>query len=829
MENKINFGIDLGTTNSVICKFVKGTVETFRNPDGFGETLPSIVGFKNERILVGKQARSYAERDPRNVVSRFKRKMGTAETFHINSLKQIKTPIELSAYVLKELKNFVHSGETVSAAVITIPASFDIVQSNATKEAGLQAGFRQVELLQEPIAASLAYANKNKEKQLTEGQWLVYDLGGGTFDAALVRIKNGELKVVDHEGNNFLGGTDFDDLIVEKIILPYLQKETRLEIDFHQDFRSAAGRFNQLYATLLHRAEDAKITLSAKTSADIEFDFRGEDFDDEIVLTITRSEFESVIKDLIDDTARLMQTILTRNSLTPGDAQFVLLVGGSTYIPFVRKRIEELIEIPINLDIDPTTAVAVGAAYYAGTKDLSTDTETVRQSVKPASLAVKMSYAQNTNEDEELFAAKITGAVENLFYRITRDDGGFDTGLKKLSERISEDLPLVKDHYNYFKFSVFDAYNDQVETNAPAIAIAQGKYGIAGQPLPQDVCLELDDLDFEEATKLELIFAKNATLPLKKQISKTVSKSIAEDVSENILIKVLEGPVYALPAANKPIGTLIIKRKDLSRDLVKGADIDLTFNLSESRILTISAYIPMTDQTFTQAYEEQQREVDVHHLQTEVSELSYKIKQEIETAETNDDWEAHRQLTALEKEAEDLYDVSSKLAEDDSSDARYQIEDKKRRIAQEVDGATKDKRLAQARTNYFEQKERCQNVTAADGTDEEKQMFAEIVGQEPIFLNSTNHLKIEERSELLNQLRLRILWRTPEFLLNTFSWFENNSHTLNKPEVAAGLIFKGKQARDEEDWDKLSDVNDSLFNLLPEKEKEKTRGIIGIA
>jgi molecular chaperone DnaK len=130
-----------------------------QHPIGFKETLPSVVAFRNDRIMVGDSARTYAEKDARSVASRFKRKMGTTETFKIKSLGGSKTPTELSAFVLKELKVFVQTGETVEAAVITIPASFDTLQSNATKESGYQAGFKHVVLLQEPIAASLAYAN----------------------------------------------------------------------------------------------------------------------------------------------------------------------------------------------------------------------------------------------------------------------------------------------------------------------------------------------------------------------------------------------------------------------------------------------------------------------------------------------------------------------------------------------------------------------------------------------------------------------------------------------------------------------------------------------
>jgi molecular chaperone DnaK len=210
MSKMINFAIDLGTTNSLVAKFNTGEVEVFRNPNGFKETLPSVVGFRNDRILVGEKAKTYLEKDPQNVVSRFKRTMGTTESSRIKSLGQSKTPVELSAFVLKELKTFIHTGEVPEAVVITVPASFDMVQSNATKEAGFAAGFRQVVLFQEPIAASLAYANKEKGVDLKNSQWIVYDFGGGTFDVALVRIAEGELKVVDHEGDNNLGGMDFD-------------------------------------------------------------------------------------------------------------------------------------------------------------------------------------------------------------------------------------------------------------------------------------------------------------------------------------------------------------------------------------------------------------------------------------------------------------------------------------------------------------------------------------------------------------------------------------------------------------------------------------------
>ncbi len=192
------------------------------------------------------------------------------------------------------------------------------------------AGFKQVILLQEPIAASLAYANKHKEKDLENGQWLVYDLGGGTFDVALIKIKDGEMKVLDHEGDNFLGGADFDNLIVENMIVPFLNKNFKFN-NLEDELKSATGKRNALYIRLLSLVEQAKIALSARTSTEIELRDITDDNDEEIDTSfeITRSEFENFIKDDIDKTIEMIKKILVKNSFKSSDIQFTLMVRGS--------------------------------------------------------------------------------------------------------------------------------------------------------------------------------------------------------------------------------------------------------------------------------------------------------------------------------------------------------------------------------------------------------------------------------------------------------------------------------------------------------------------
>lgn len=818
----INFGIDLGTTNSLVAKFNKGTVEVFKNPNGFKETLPSVVGFRNDRIMVGDKARDYAEKDPKNVKSQFKRKMGTTESFKIESLGLSKTPIELSAFVLKELKRFIHTGEIPESMVITIPASFDMVQSNATKEAGYAAGFKQVVLLQEPIAASLAYANKEKNVNLKNSQWIVYDLGGGTFDVALVKIVEGELKIMDHEGNNYLGGADFDALIVKKLIVPRLEKRGKFT-DLLAQMTSESGRFNRLWYILLHKAEAAKIELSASSSADIDFSVEDEDgkaIDNDI--TITRSEFEAIIKDAIDNTAEMLKKILTRNSLRPQDLKFVLMVGGATYTPFVRKRIEELLGIPVNTGIDPTNAIAIGAAYFAATKEINLGEKSAEKTVKPGVLKVKASYNRASQEREEMFAAKVNGDMNGLFYRITREDGGYDSGLKKLSPRITEDLPLQEEAYNLFAFKIYDSHNNPVPVDFDSIQIAQGKYGVAGQMLPEDLSLVKDDLK-TGGTKLDRIFAKNSVLPAKTKMSVELNKTITHGSSDEVIrIIVVEGPSENHPSANKKQGELIITGKHIKRDLFRGTEIDLTFELSESRDLTVTAYINPSGPEFTQIFNSKYRDVNVEELAQEVQMLEARLGEEKSEALTNENYEVVEKLEKLSGTVQELRSESMllSLTPDDVTDDRYKLDDRKRKVAQEISQLTSGKRIEHLRADYQTVKDKTTTLVNESGNDHERRQLHEIVVREHTFLNSTNPQKLEAEINQLHRISFQILRRTPEFLVAWFQQLIERRETFNDQLQAKNLIEAGKKHIADENYDKLLEVNVRLHSLLPQQEQD---------
>lgn len=827
MSATIDFGIDLGTTNSAIAQFRKGAVEVFKNPIIYGQsTLPSVVSFRKDKIDVGSKAKEYIQKRPGDVVAVFKRKMGTSESYPVKSIGRSVTPIELSSHVLKTLKGFVQSGDPVDAAVITIPASFDTTQSNATKEAGEQAGFRQVVLLQEPIAASLAYANKAASAdRLAEGRWLVYDLGGGTFDVALVEIRDGEMRVVDHEGDNFLGGADFDRLIVERFLVPRLEEVGEFS-SLEEDLKSESGRHNAAYYKLLYAAEDAKVALSGTTSAEIVVemeDDEGSQIDEEF--TLTRSEFEGYIRDDIDRTLDMVKAMLARNGMTAGDAQFVLMVGGSTYIPYVRSRVGEVLSIPVNCDVDPTTAVAVGAAYFAGTKrkELSTEKKAARAR---ATVRARVAYHKASLEDSEFVAVQFEGDLSGLSYRITRDDGGYDTGLKPLQPKVAEDLPLVPNAYNYFTLTVLDGVGNPVETDIEPIGIAHGKFSVAGQPLPHDISVERDDTEHED-TFLDLVFRKNETLPLRRTMTFQLNRTVAKGSDDVIRVRVLEGPHHVHPNSNQCIGHLEISGTMLARDAVRGSDIEVTLEMSESRDLSASAYLAMTDQEFSEVFKPKARSTPADYLQQTAVSLTQRLNSEIERATEVEDYEAAQALKATLREAEETAANAHDLASDDVTDRRYQLEDRLRDLNRRIDEATKDKRLQEARQEYEEARGRCREVVAAGGNDQEQRRLNEIAAQEPTFLSSGNPTRIREMTEELERLTYNVLWRTPPFLQQMFANLSSGASRMNDPEQAKNLLAAGQFAIQTSNWDRLAEVNFGLINLLPSRDRASYTGRIG--
>lgn len=379
MSKEFVVGIDLGTTNSCI-SWVKpdGSPEVIPNQEG-ARTTPSVVSFINDEIIVGEPAKRQAIMKPDLVIKSIKRKMGSGETVKISNKKY--TPQEISSFILRKLVKDAESylGGKIKKAVITVPAYFNDAQRQATKEAGEIAGLEVLRIINEPTQAQLAYGlDKQKEEKVA-----VYDLGGGTFDVSILEIGDGVIQVISTNGNNQLGGDDFDNALVDYLV---------------DGFRKANGkdlsRDKQAMQRLIEAQEKTKIELSTKMQTDINLPFISNDVTGQLhfEMLITRSILENLVKSLVEKTKQPVITAIGDAKLNKADIKEVLLVGGMTRMPLVQKTITDLFGKDGNKNVNPDEAVAVGAqiqqAIVQGVGNVNSDIVLV--DVTPLTLGVEV-------------------------------------------------------------------------------------------------------------------------------------------------------------------------------------------------------------------------------------------------------------------------------------------------------------------------------------------------------------------------------------------------------------------------------------------------------
>ncbi|MBR4015296.1 MAG: molecular chaperone DnaK [Anaerotignum sp.] len=346
-------GIDLGTTNSCVAVMEGGQPVVIVNSDG-ARTTPSVVGFaKNGERLIGETAKRQAITNPDNTISSIKRHMG--ESYKVDVEGKSYSPQEISAMVLQKLKADAESylGESVTEAVITVPAYFNDAQRQATKDAGRIAGLDVKRIINEPTSAALAYGLDNE----TEQKIMVYDLGGGTFDVSIIEIGDGVIEVLATNGNTRLGGDDFDQRVIDYLVAEFKKAEN---MDLSKD-KMAMQRLKEA-------AEKAKKELSTVTSTNINLPFitMNQDGPKHLDVTLTRAKFDELTADLVDNTMGPVRQALSDAGLSASDIDKVLLVGGSTRIPAVQDAVKKYTGKEPFKGINPDECVAVGAAIQGG-------------------------------------------------------------------------------------------------------------------------------------------------------------------------------------------------------------------------------------------------------------------------------------------------------------------------------------------------------------------------------------------------------------------------------------------------------------------------------
>ena len=464
MRTKIDFGIDLGTTNSAIAKMENGKPMIVTT--GRADIIPSCIAIQNGgRILVGDRAKTIfaqeKEKELRdgtkpNSFIEFKREMANPFTYHSTNLGRDISPEELSAEVLKTLKSFVTT-EKLNSIVVTVPAKFNIAQKQATINAGKLAGFDLVVLLEEPVAACLAY---NMEAQQKKGTWLVFDFGGGTFDAALIKKDDdGMIKIVDTGGDNELGGKDLDLAIVDKLILPYLYANYNLH-----SFKSDNRKSEFLRSVIKRFAEEAKLELSFQQSTDLlktypgDIDIKDDDGKD-LCLNIDFNQdiLHTLLEPIHQRAIDLALKVLEKNNLHKRDLDAIILVGGPTLSPVFQKMIKAQISEKIDTSVNPMTIVAKGAALFASTKDAiigGGGEEEVVLDVNYESATIEPDTLINVKINKEKTKATFPDRVKLI---IERGDNGFNIQQDINTNKVALiELQLNVGVNNVFNFRLID-------------------------------------------------------------------------------------------------------------------------------------------------------------------------------------------------------------------------------------------------------------------------------------------------------------------------------------------------------------------------------------
>lgn len=576
-RNKIDYGIDLGTTNSAICRMEKGEPVVIKT-DVLKDTMPSCISVnKKGSIKAGDSAYNTMKQDKRratkswhkgasNTYVEFKRTMATDTQYPCSNLHKSFSSEELSAEVLKALKSFV-TDEKFSSVVITVPAKFTVNQKTATMEAAKMAGFKHCELLQEPIAASMAYGVSSEEK---DGLWMVFDFGGGTFDAALLKVEDGIMQVFDTEGDNYLGGKNLDYAIVDNIIIPYLQENYAID-GYLQD----EEKKEVLRDAMKTYAEDAKNQLSFKDHEDIISNLGdlGEDEDGEEIeldLTLSQAQVFDVMRPYFQKAVDICKNLIQRNNLNGSQITKLILVGGPTHSPLIRQMLREQVTPNVDTSIDPMTAVATGAALYASTMDA----EVSDKEIKVGTVKLDVSYESTTVEMAEYVPVCLAeGSILNrVFVEFVRGDKAWASGKVEINSKGDVvELNLLEGKANSFNISCYDDKGNILPCFPNEITIIQGSV-VGAAPLPYNIAIARWDRNKKRSViRMAKGLEKNKPLPATGVINDLkTTRQLRPGLSSDVLTV----PIHQVDDFEEAEGKSASLYEHVADVVITGEDVD---------------------------------------------------------------------------------------------------------------------------------------------------------------------------------------------------------------------------------------------------------------
>ncbi len=708
---KIDYGIDLGTTNSALCRMEKGEPIIIKS-DTLKDTMPSCVSFnKKKSVRVGDGAYNNMKSDKRratktwskgdsNTYLEFKRTMATDTKYYSNFMERDFSSEELSAEVLKTLKSFV-TDENISSVVVTVPAKFTVNQKTATLEAAKMAGFKQCELLQEPIAAAMAYGLTSESKN---GIWMVFDFGGGTFDAALLKVEDGIMQVFDTEGDNYLGGKNLDYAIVDNIIIPYLQEKYVID-----GYLADAEKKEVLRDAMKTYAEEVKNQLSFKDSEDILSNLGdlGEDEEGEEIeldLSVRQSEAFDVMRPYFQKAVDICKELLKRNNLKSAQLEKLILVGGPTHSPLIRQMLKEQITPNVDTSIDPMTAVATGAALYASTIDAKVG----KEDLTVDTIKLEMGYQATSVETTEWVSAKLAADTkcDRVLVELVRSDKAWSSGKVEIDKNGNViEANLVESKPNSFDVVCYDEQGNTLPCFPSEITIIQGsKVGAA--PLPYNIGIAVwDGIKEREVFRMAKGLEKNKPVPAVGVVNglKTTKQLRPGVGSDELRVPIYQ--VDGIEAEGKPtalyehVGTVIITGDEVEELVKEGSPVDITLKVDSSEQMTLEVHFLANDFTV-------EKPLDTSKKQS-IEEVEETIKRHLAEAKRSIE-RLHSEGVATDSVEEELKRVEEEAA--NSSEKKMVLQHLKEvmRKIEDLDAGTEWERLEKKLREEFEDLEKAQ-------------------------------------------------------------------------------------------------------------------------
>lgn len=684
MDNFV--GIDLGTTNSVICSYNGSETRIWKSPEQ-NDVTPSAIYFdRRGNKYVGQRAYDAAPRSPDNCATLFKRFMGTSTPIQLSAVNRTMIPEECSAEVLKELFGYLpeeirHDPDI--GTVITVPAAFDQMQKEATMEAATLAGIGKVALMQEPVAAVMSAMRSRN----TDGMFLIYDLGGGTLDIAIAESIGGRVNLLEHGGIAMCGGRDFDRVLVDNAVRPWLLENFDLPEDL-----SVNPTFKSLLRLATWATERAKIELSAREDVVInlsEIDTRSQDLNgDEIYLDIPlqRGTYDVLIAEHIDDTINCARETLSKAGLTSHDLERIVWVGGPTHYKPLRDKVAFELGIPGNMDVNPMTAVAEGASLFAESIDWSSQNRSRKDSRgQISSEDITFNYTTRTPAPNAKIAVRVTGQVAESEFQIDCADTGWTSGRVPLEDGATIDVKLTRDRENTFNVLVFDSVGRPITLVENTIIITRTAAIVDDIPSSHSIAVAV--LEKIGARREVPVYLVKSGDPLPKkgtEIFKAAESLEAGSSDSLLLFKLWEGEIETPINDNRFIGVMEIKGSDFDYGVIPvGADLECNYEVLDSGLINLEVSVPCIGSVFRSDrnfYSPQEGQIDYTSASVQVVEDAEQTMNRIDAInETIGDprLEEQRQkieaVTALPPEEADVEKVK---------EAEQKIGDAKRVLAQ---------------------------------------------------------------------------------------------------------------------------------------------------